>query len=85
MIRGGVYRIDLGLARGQEQRGKRLGLVVSPSDSPLPVVTVIPHLPRLGWPATGPNWRSPVGRHGCWSTRSARSTSTMSWATRLPI
>ena len=42
MIRGAVYRIDLGKPRGHEQGGKRLGLVVSPSDSPLSVVTVIP-------------------------------------------
>lgn len=42
MIRGAVYRIDLGGARGHEQRGRRLGLVVSPSQSPLSVVTVIP-------------------------------------------
>ncbi|TAK68457.1 MAG: type II toxin-antitoxin system PemK/MazF family toxin [Actinomycetota bacterium] len=42
MIRGAVYRIDLGQARGHEQRGRRLGLVVSPSESPLSVVTVIP-------------------------------------------
>ena len=42
MIRGAVYRIDLGRNRGHEQGGKRLGLVVSPSDSPLSVVTVIP-------------------------------------------
>lgn len=42
MIRGAVYRIDLGAARGHEQRGRRLGLVVSPSDSALSVVTVIP-------------------------------------------
>lgn len=42
MIRGAVYRIDLGRPRGHEQAGKRLGLVVSPSDSPLSVVTVIP-------------------------------------------
>lgn len=42
MIRGAVYRIDLGQARGHEQRGKRLGLVISPSESPLSVVTVIP-------------------------------------------
>ena len=42
MIRGAVYRIDLGQARGHEQRGRRLGLVVSPSRSPLSVVTVIP-------------------------------------------
>lgn len=42
MIRGGVYRIDLGRSPGHEQSGKRLGLVVSPSDSALSVVTVIP-------------------------------------------
>ncbi len=42
MIRGAVYRIDLGRPRGHEQGGKRLGLVMSPSDSPLSVVTVIP-------------------------------------------
>jgi mRNA interferase MazF len=42
VIRGAVYRIDLGRHRGHEQGGKRLGLVVSPSDSPLSVVTVIP-------------------------------------------
>jgi mRNA interferase MazF len=37
-----VYRIDLGRPRGHEQGGKRLGLVMSPSDSPLFVATVIP-------------------------------------------
>lgn len=42
MIRGAIYRIDLGQPRGHEQRGKRLGLVVSPSESALSVVTVIP-------------------------------------------
>lgn len=42
MIRGAVYRIDLGRSRGHEQGGKRLGLVISPPDSPLSVVTVIP-------------------------------------------
>ncbi len=42
MIRGAVYRIDLGRHRGHEQGGRRLGLVVSPSSSPLSVVTVIP-------------------------------------------
>lgn len=42
MIRGAIYRIDLGAARGHEQRGRRLGLVVSPSESPLSVVTVVP-------------------------------------------
>lgn len=45
MIRGAVYRIDLGHVRGHEQRGRRLGLVVSPSESPLSVVTVIPSSP----------------------------------------
>ena len=34
--------MDLGRPRRQEHGGKRLGLVVSPSDSPLSVVTVIP-------------------------------------------
>lgn len=42
MIRGAVYRIDLGRPRGHEQGGKRLGLVVSPSDSPLSFTVVIP-------------------------------------------
>ena len=42
MIRGAVYRIDLGRPRGHEQGGRRLGLVISPSDSPLSVATVIP-------------------------------------------
>ncbi|MGL4174787.1 MAG: type II toxin-antitoxin system PemK/MazF family toxin [Dermatophilaceae bacterium] len=42
MIRGAVYRIDLGRPRGHEQGGKRLGLVVSPSESPLSVVVVVP-------------------------------------------
>jgi len=42
VIRGAVYRIDLGRPRGHEQGGKRLGLVMSPPDSPLSVVTVIP-------------------------------------------
>ncbi|TAM69227.1 MAG: type II toxin-antitoxin system PemK/MazF family toxin [Microbacteriaceae bacterium] len=42
MIRGGVYRIDLGRPRNHEQGGKRLGLVLSPSDSPLSVATVVP-------------------------------------------
>ena len=42
MIRGAVYRIDLGRPRSHEQGGRRFGLVVSPSDSPLSVVTVIP-------------------------------------------
>lgn len=42
MIRGAIYRIDLGRPRGHEQGGRRLGLAVSPSDSPLSVVTVIP-------------------------------------------
>ena len=42
MIRGAVYRIDLGRPRGHEQNGRRLGLVVSPSHSPLSVATVVP-------------------------------------------
>lgn len=42
MIRGGVYRIDLGRPRNHEQGGRRLGVVLSPSDSALSVVTVVP-------------------------------------------
>lgn len=42
VVRGAVYRIDLGRTRGHEQQGKRLGVVVSPTDIPLSVVTVIP-------------------------------------------
>lgn len=54
MIRGAVYRIDFGAARGHEQRGRRLGLVVSPSDSPLSVVTVVPTSTSAGASAHRP-------------------------------
>ncbi len=43
MIRGAVYRVDLGDAkRGHEQRGRRLGLVLSPSSMPWNVATIVP-------------------------------------------
>jgi len=42
MIRGAVYRVDLGPARGHAPRGKRLGIVVSPSDMAWSVTTIIP-------------------------------------------
>lgn len=43
VIRGAVYRVDLGDAkRGHEQRGRRLGLVISPADMPWSVATIIP-------------------------------------------
>jgi mRNA interferase MazF len=43
VIRGAVYRVDLGDAkRGHEQRGRRLGLVLSPSSMPWSVVTIVP-------------------------------------------
>ncbi|MGW7254092.1 type II toxin-antitoxin system PemK/MazF family toxin [Streptomyces sp. NPDC054834] len=43
MIRGAVYRVDLGDAkRGHERRGKRYGLVMSPSSMPWNVATIIP-------------------------------------------
>lgn len=43
MIRGAVYRVDLGDAkRGHEQRGRRLGLVLSPSSMPWSVATIVP-------------------------------------------
>jgi len=43
VIRGGIYAVDFGAAkRGHEQRGKRYGIVMSPSRSLLSVVTIIP-------------------------------------------
>ncbi len=43
MIRGAVYRVDLGEAkRGHEQRGKRHGLVISPSSMAWGVATIVP-------------------------------------------
>jgi mRNA interferase MazF len=43
VIRGAVYRVDLGEAkRGHEQRGKRLGLVLSPTSMPWNVATIVP-------------------------------------------
>ncbi len=43
VIRGAVYRVDLGDAkRGHEQRGRRLGLVLSPSSMPWNVITIVP-------------------------------------------
>jgi len=43
VIRGAVYRVDLGdTKRGHEQRGRRLGLVISPADMAWSVVTIIP-------------------------------------------
>lgn len=43
MIRGAVYRVDVGDAkRGHEQRGKRYGLVLSPGDMAWSVATIVP-------------------------------------------
>ena len=43
MIRGAVYPVDLGDAkRGREQRGRRLGLVISIEQSAWSTVTIIP-------------------------------------------
>jgi mRNA interferase MazF len=43
VIRGGVYRVDLGEARrGHEQRGRRCGLVLSPTDMAWRVATIAP-------------------------------------------
>lgn len=43
MIRGAVHRVDLGDARrGHEQRGRRYGLVLSPTDMAWSVATVVP-------------------------------------------
>ena len=43
MIHGAVYRVDLGEAkRGHEQRGRRYGLVISPSSMAWSVATIVP-------------------------------------------
>ena len=43
MIRGAIYPVDLGDAkRGHEQRGRRLGLVVSIEQNAWSAVTIIP-------------------------------------------
>ena len=43
MIRGAVYPVDLGAAkRGHEQRGRRLGLVISIEQNAWSTVTIIP-------------------------------------------
>jgi mRNA interferase MazF len=43
VIRGAIYRVDLGDAkRGHEQRGRRLGLVLSPSSMAWTVATIVP-------------------------------------------
>lgn len=43
MIRGAIYRVDLGDAkRGHERCGRRYGLVLSPSAMPWSVVTIVP-------------------------------------------
>ncbi|WP_448058901.1 type II toxin-antitoxin system PemK/MazF family toxin [Cellulomonas hominis] len=43
MIRGAVYRIDLGRGRGHEQGGHRHGVVLAPADGALwSVVIVVP-------------------------------------------
>lgn len=42
MIHGAVYRVDLGPGRGHEQGGRRLGLVLSPSEMDWSVATLVP-------------------------------------------
>jgi mRNA interferase MazF len=43
VIRGAVYRVDLGDAkRGHEQRGRRYGLIISPSSMAWSVATIVP-------------------------------------------
>jgi mRNA interferase MazF len=42
VIRGAVYRVDLGSPRGHEQGGRRLGLILSPSEMPWSVATIVP-------------------------------------------
>lgn len=43
MIRGAVYKVNLGdEKRGHEQRGRRYGLIVSPTSMPWSVATIVP-------------------------------------------
>ncbi len=43
MIRGAVYRVDLGQAkRGHEQRGRRYAVVISLTSMPWSVATIVP-------------------------------------------
>ncbi len=43
VIRGAVYRVDLGRPRGHEQGGRRHGVVLAPADGAAwPVVIVVP-------------------------------------------
>jgi mRNA interferase MazF len=43
VIRGAVYKVDLGDAkRGHEQRGRRYAVVMSPSSMPWSVITIVP-------------------------------------------
>ncbi len=42
MIRGAVYRVDLGDPRGHEQGGRRYGVVLSPTNMPWSVATIVP-------------------------------------------
>lgn len=75
MIRGAVYRIDLGSARGHEQRGRRFGLVVSPTDSLLSVVTVVP-ASTSAQPAMHRPQLTIAGRESCLLTDQIRSIDT---------
>ncbi|WP_322746805.1 type II toxin-antitoxin system PemK/MazF family toxin [Cellulomonas sp. S1-8] len=42
MIRGAAYRIDLGRPRGHEHGGRRLGLVLYPTNMPWSVTPIVP-------------------------------------------
>lgn len=54
MIRGAVYRVDLGSPRGHEQGGRRYGVVISPSEMPWTVATVVPTSTRASAAAFRP-------------------------------
>jgi mRNA interferase MazF len=43
VIRGAIYRVDLGEAkRGREQRARRLARVLSPTSMPWSLATIVP-------------------------------------------
>ena len=57
MIRGAVCRVDLGDAkRGHEQRGRRYGLVLSPTSMPWTVATIVPTSTSAGPAAFRPEF-----------------------------
>jgi hypothetical protein len=86
VIRGAVYRVDLGDAkRGHEQRGRRLGVVLSPSSMAWSVATIVPTSTSAQSAVFRPeleiNGQLTVGRHQ--PHRSAEDVSGERWVEKL--